>query len=211
MNKSKLKLVGDIVAPSGLSLAIVSTVSALLLLAGAANVLGTTTSFYRLLLGDYASGGLVESTRQDFLTVFTFFENTTLNNILLFVFWGIIGLAVWFVVSNTTTLFGELGEDLQEIRDEDGIPHPDHSALRDTVLRGLYHVAVVMIIMIYVFFLWSVFFRWLIDVFISGFGVQITPSGAFTMFSAWLVACLACHVLVVLLRLLFLRQRLLGD
>jgi hypothetical protein len=211
MHKSKLDLLGNLISPSGLSLAFTGIISALFLVIGASNFLGTATPFYRLLLGNQASGELVDITKQNFLIVFKLFDNPWLNNLLLFAFWALVGLVIWILLNNSASLFSEIGEDLQEVTYTGSQPQHNHSALVQTFKQAMYHIAILVIISVYVVFFWTIVLPWLIAVYITGVGSTFTASGLLAIAAAIYMMMLALHILTILFRLLFLRTRLFGD
>lgn len=210
MNKSKLPLLEDLLTPSGLSITVTFLTAAFLILAGSSQVLGSAVPIYRLLLGDNANSAVVEITRQDFIDAFKLFDNPALNNILLFVFWMLVGITVWILIQNSASLFNEIGEDFQEVRYERQEIRPDKKAFLRTAQKLVFHFTMLVVIGVYLYLLWSVVYRWLINVFISGLGVRLTPSGIFIMLVAIAAMALALHILTIFFRLLFTRTRLLG-
>ncbi|HSX27335.1 MAG TPA: hypothetical protein VLG25_00985 [Patescibacteria group bacterium] len=205
---SKTNLFTYLLAPSGLSLLVCAGGAVLLLFAKASHTLGTGASFYRLLLGDEASGNLVLLTRQDFSNAVMFFDRPLINNVLLFGFWALVGILVWFLLTNTSLLFGEIGDDLEEVN------HSPAEGLHPFVRTGQkvgFQLAMLFVTFAYIYILKVIFLDLITDFFISGLGLNWTIPGVLTMFLAAIVLTLAFHVLTVLFRLLFLRPRLLGD
>lgn len=210
MYESKLSFLKDLLTPSGLSLTITSALATFLILAGSSQVLGSAVPIYRLLLGDNASSALVEITRQDFIDAFTLFDNPLLNNILLFAFWMLVGITVWILVQNGTSLFNEIGDDFQKVHYEHHEIRHYKKAFAPTAQKVVFHFTMIIIIGLYLYLLWSVVYRWLVNVFISGLGVRLTPPGIFVMLVAIASMALALHILTIFFRLLFTRARLLG-
>lgn len=210
MNKSKLPLIIELLKPSGLSFVLTSMISVFLLLMGTSKGLGSSEPLFELLLGDYASGGLLEITKRDFLDAFTFFDNALLNNFLLVLFWAMVGAIAWYILTQAISLFDEINDDITEVSyKRQGLRHDSHH-LVETLTKVFYHFGLLVVIVVYVYFLRAVIAQWLSDIFIRGIGVKLTFSGGAIMLLAIVGMTLALHGLTLLLRLLFARQRLFG-
>jgi hypothetical protein len=195
--------------PSGMSL-ILATIGALLMLFAANSGLVANGGFISdLFLGKNSPQDLVESARQTTLEISQLtLGNETLNKILFFGFWMMIGLVVYVAFSTIGHIFIETGQDIGSIHNAGA----RKAQLEQTILLRLAIRTAS--------FLGLIFFGLLFIKLIFPFSILASRAwlGSLNTISGWLygllgliVLVLSIHVVIVLLRFLLLRPRLLGG
>lgn len=163
--------------------------------------------FYSYLVGNSA---LLQTQAQDSVQVFkdTVFGNVTLNKILFLVFWMLIGLLVYLLLSSIGSTFGSA----EKARQQAGFVH----AQKDQIVTDLKRRLVLRTMACLLIILYStLFFRVVLP-----FGIYNSRivAGNLTQVSAWLygllgfcVLAVGLYIFVVLTRFLLLRPRVWGG
>ncbi len=137
-----------------------------------------------------------------------FGQNTLLNNTLLFILWGTVGLVVYSIVQGAMNELREADKLLHELN----YVHANRNAILKSVgLRAAIRLGA---LLTWWFVLRFIIYRLVPYAVASAHVSAMNLTGSFDWFRSFLAA-LACalglHVLVVLTRLIFLRPRLFGE
>lgn len=200
-----LKQLGTLLAPSILSAMFITGTMIALSLSILIKYGTDTRSFYSLLLGEDSSPTLLGNTRAVFSAFYeTVFSNPTLNKIMFFVFWMLIGLLVYLLLMGLGRGFGQADETLHKLKDA------NTNRLRVIEWLGIrlgVRLAAIAVTVVY-----SIFFVKLLLPF-ALLTLQIAagslPALSAFGYGAWglLLLGLSLHVYVILLRLVLLRLR----
>ncbi len=208
MSKSS-RTVWQLVTPSVLSLIVTVSLASTLTI-GTFIKYGTNgDKLYHLVLGSNTPNDLVNSTHATFSNYYQLiFGNTTLNKILFFMFWMLIGLGIYTIAMIVYRGFATAEETAEEL----SYVHINKSkVLRQLWTRWVLHILAAMLIIVY-----SVFFlRLFIPYGLSNLqlAVDLLPSLSSLVRGALgvILIFLSLHVYTVLFRLLFLRVRVFGS
>lgn len=205
----KLAFVGIILQPSVFSFFAVISIAGLLFVSSLVNFGGSNDQFFRLLLGSDSSLELIDSTKSSFEGFSdTIFSNPTLNKVLFFSFWFLVGLVVYVFLSGTGSAVGAV----QKLHEDEKMLHAHKKMLeRDFGIRLLLRVTA--------FFAWvlytAVFFKLFVP--FSMLAFQVATHGTLNFINlatgglGAVVLLLSLHLHVVFLRCFVLRPRVVGG
>lgn len=206
---TRLHLGGLILRPSIASAATGFGLSLIILLV--AGLIDTTKSgvFYSLLFGGDSSLALISSGRSLFENVFALiFGNKWLNKFVFMAFWALVGLIAYFLFSGVE----RTRSTISSLKEQAHYQNTRRSQLEATIgirliitsfallILGLFLVALIRILLPYAILSERI-----------GLSGLDTLDGWFYLFLAMFTLLISFHVLVVLLRLAFLRPRLFGG
>lgn len=206
---SKLRLVGLLLSPSPLSLVITFGIVILLSVSTLIKYGLNTTSLYDLVLGKGSSPDLINNTHIAFSTFYqNIFGNPTLNRILFFLFWMLIGLIVYLFLNVLGHGIGQADETVHEMN----YVHANKTkSLEHYIKRIGIHCGVVVVLLLYsVLFLKAISPFGLLNVQISAAGLPQLSAFGYGVLGI-LVLSVGLYVYVILLRLFFLRIRVFGS
>lgn len=203
-NQSKLMQIISWLTPTGIDIVWYLSIAVLLLVVSNAD-------FFRTFLFAPEGFDLRESVltaTDDFLQQFLG-ENA--RNIVVIVFWGMVGLIVYIFVWLSMNFSTELGNDLALTK----YVHPRgvdmHSPLRDFISKSIFRLSVGLVLIFYTVILVSVllplsagYFEVAVEKFVS---LQSVTHGLL----GFGVSLMALHFFTVLIRLMTLRKRVFGE
>lgn len=204
----KLRLIGLLISPTPASLLISAGFMVLL---GASTLIKyglNTNSIYNLVLGTGSSEQLISDTHLVFSLLYqNIFGNPTLNKILFFVFWMLVGLVVYLFIQVSGHGISEADETLHELN----YVHTKKSQyLEHLVKRTAVQIGIVVLIALYsTLFLKALLPYSLLSLQISLASLPNLPALGFGLL-AIIVLGISLHIYVILLRLLLLRIRVFG-
>ncbi len=137
-----------------------------------------------------------------------FLSNNTVNNLLVFVFWVLVGLGIYEILQNVLSIIYELQEDKDLIvYDNPGSIHHTPTLIKVSLQRMLIRTACMFLLIGYIVFCFGFLWPAIISVFISrAFYIQ-SPVDVALIICSFMGCIFSVHLITVLLRLLSLRSR----
>lgn len=200
----KLKTIGLLIAPSlGSTIGVLGAV--LVVFAGTFVKYGRV-GFYDLLLGSESSPDLINKTH-DIISEFyqLVFGNSTLNKILFFGFWMMIGLIVYFFIMSTSHTIGEADEAVHELS---YVHVKRQQFIHSLVIKLAIKTAVVIGAIVYSIVFVKLFFPFALASIMIATGSITEITGIKYGLIGILGLCISLHVYVVLARLFLQRLRI---
>lgn len=205
----KLRLAGSLLLPSLGSLVTSFILAGLFIGLSAWAHFARGGRIYSILYGENSAPELIEKSRST-VEAFsnTVFGNPTLNKVLFFVFWLIIGLIVY-------TIFTGLGKYLSELKDvvvESRYVNAPRGATRQhMIIRLLLRLIGISLVFVYFVFFYNIFLPFAI--LCSRISFSELPNLNGWMYAGLAVAelMLSLHIMLILLRFTALRPRLFGG
>jgi hypothetical protein len=197
------------ISPSSTGIVLVFGVSFLLLLMANLSFLNGNGWIYNAIFGPDSPVELIQTSRDTFSTINqTVLGNPVLNKVLFFVFWMLVGLVVYVLLTTIGQTVGEASEELGSLRyihaRKELIERHFllRQAMRASAVLGLFLLGWIVIQLVFPF---SVLASriWLSSL--------ATPINWLYGFLGLVVLALSLHVAIILLRLFLLRPRLSGG
>jgi hypothetical protein len=206
---NQIRFVGVLIAPSVASTVLCIGLSGLVFLASALTYNARTGFLYDLLFGPGSSATLIETSRDTLDALFqTLFGNPTLNKLIFFIFWCLVGLVVYFLLSGIGRTMAAISETAHESR----YLHLKKLQFEEQVsLRLMTYSMSLMGIFLYSIFFIRTLFPFSILCGRIGVGSIDTLSGWLYLGAGFIVLSLSIHIFIVLIRLLLLRPRIYGG
>lgn len=205
----KLRFVGPLLLPSVGSLVFTMLLAVTILGTAAWAFYSKSGILYTYLFGPNSAPELIQSSRST-LEAFsnTVFGNPTLNKVLFFVFWLIVGLIVYTIVTGLGNYFGEVREVIIESH---YINAPKGTTRQHAILRLLLRIIGFSLVFIYLVFFYNIFLPFSILSSRIGLGHLSSLYGWLYLAIAYVELVLSLHVLLILLRFTALRPRLIAS
>lgn len=205
----RLNLVGTLITPSPSSFFAVVMLSVIVVGGSALSFALHNGKIYEYLFGPGSSVELIESSRSSF-EVFNkiVFSNPTLNKILFFLFWMLIGLSIYSTISLLRRSTGGLMNFWREMH----FRHARQNRLKeDLSIRIVLYSIIIIVWILYSFFFISTLLPF--SVLCSRIGINELGSrdGWLYVAAALLDLGLSFHLYVILLRFSVFRPRLFGS
>lgn len=205
---SRIRFAGTLLTPSLASATLCGGLGLLILLISSLIYNSRNNVLYNLLFGPDSSAELIQSGKGSIGAINdAVFGNPILNKIIFFVFWCLVGLVIYFlisgigkttaVVAETTHQFHYLNAKKQQIEEQLG-------------LRIMMRSMGVLAAFLYGIFFFTVLFPF--SILCGRIGISILGLGGWLYFMAGLIVLvLSLHIWIVLLRFISLRPRLYGG
>jgi hypothetical protein len=197
-----------LLTPSLSSSVLVTAVTGLVLAGAAFSYAAKSGQLYQYLFGPGSSAALIESSRSS-VEAFgnTVFGNDALNRILFFVFWMVIGLLSYLLMTGLGAGLSSAHDLLHELHETDKKSFLAKRVKRQVALRA----ATAGLWFIYVIFFFTILLPFAILAGRIAAGDLVSPTGPLYALISIVVLWLSLHLHIVLARLFMLRPRLFGG
>lgn len=198
-----------ILTPSSLSLFISIFLSIGAMVAIGVSYSAGKGSIYNYLFGTGSSADLINSSKSTLSALNdTILGNATLNKVLYFAFWMVVGLVVYIILYAVLRGGGAAGEELKEASYAN--IKREH-ILQDYAIKSIVRLAAVFGLIVFNILFIKVFLPYVSLATKSATNQLISLQGVAYCLVSFLVLIVSCHIEVVLFRFIALKVRLMGQ
>ncbi len=205
----KLAFTGIILQPSLTSFMFVFTLSLLVFINTIVNFSGSNDLLFKLLLGSDTSVELLDTTKSTVSSLSdVFLNNPTLNKLLFFSFWFLVGLVVYAIISGA----GSSIDAVQKLHEDEQLLHMQKTKLeKEWVLKLALRATALFAWIIFI----TIFMKLLLPFSVLSFQVagssELSFSSVITGLFGFVILALTLHLHVVFLRCILLKPRIVGG